>query len=249
VYDPAPEVPYLPVPRPVLPIERLGAIVEVIMCSGFPTQVLLILVMDGFGMSMFSAEGRLSPPFVFTLSLVDAALVIGLVIFFLRAHHESARHVLIGEKSAVREALLGIAVLPAVFMFVLLVLVVVLRFAPQLHNVARNPLEDMLRNRHDALIFAAVVMIAGGVREEIQRGFIVHRFGQYLGGPGWGIAIYSVVFGLGHIEQGYDAAIATGLLGVLWGLLYVVRRSIIAPMVSHAGFNLAQLAKYLALAP
>ena len=139
--------------------------------------------------------------------------------------------------------------LPAVFMFVLLVLVGVLRFAPELHNVARNPLEDMLRNRHDALIFAAVVMIAGGVREEIQRGFIVHRFGQYLGGPGWGIAIYSVFFGLGHIEQGYDAAIATGLLGVLWGLLYVARRSIIAPMVSHAGFNLAQLAKYLALAP
>ena len=63
-------------------------------------------------------------------------------------------------------------------------------------------------------------MIAGGVREEVQRGFILHRFGQYLGGAGWGIAIYSVFFGLGHIEQGLDAMIATGLLGVAWGLLY-----------------------------
>ena len=249
MYDPAPEVPYLPVPRPVLPLERLGAIVEIIMCSGFPTQILVILVLRGFGMSMFGDEGRLSPPFIFTLSLVDAVLVIGLVAFFLRAHHESVRHVLVGERSVIREALLGIAVLPAVFMFVLLVLVVVLRFAPQLHNVARNPLEDMLRNRSDALIFAGVVMIAGGVREEIQRGFIVHRFGQYLGGAGWGIAIYSVFFGLGHVEQGLDAALATGLLGVIWGLLYVARRSVIAPMVSHAGFNLAQLIKYLTLAP
>ena len=34
----------------------------------------------------------------------------------------------------------------------------------------------------DAVIFAVVVMVAGGVREEVQRGFIVHRFGQYLGG-------------------------------------------------------------------
>ena len=249
MYHPAPEVPYLPVPRPVLPLERLGAIVEIIMCSGFPTQILVILVLRGFGMSMFGDEGRLSPPFIFTLSLVDAALVIGLVAFFLRAHHESVRHVLVGERSVIREALLGIAVLPAVFMFVVLVLVVVLRFAPQLHNVARNPLEDMLRNRSDALIFAGVVMIAGGVREEIQRGFIVHRFGQYLGGAGWGIAIYSVFFGLGHVEQGLDAALATGLLGVIWGLLYVARRSVIAPMVSHAGFNLAQLIKYLTLAP
>jgi membrane protease YdiL (CAAX protease family) len=128
------------------------------------------------------------------------------------------------------------------------VLVVILRFAPQLHNVTDNPLEDMLRNRQDALIFAAVVMIAGGVREEIQRGFIVHRFGQYLGGAWWGIGIYSVIFGLGHVEQGIDAAIVTALLGVVWGLLYLVRRSIIAPMVSHAGFNLAQLVKYLTLA-
>jgi membrane protease YdiL (CAAX protease family) len=233
----------------VLPLERVGAMVEVVICSGFPTQILLILVLRGFGMSMFDAEGRLSPPFVFTLSLVDAALVIGLVFFFLRAHRESARQVLVGERPIVREALVGIAVLPAIFLFVLLMLVLILKLAPQLHNVPHNPLEDMLRNRQDALIFAAVVMIAGGVREEIQRGFILHRFGQYLGGAGWGVGIYSVFFGLGHVEQGIDAAIVTALLGVLWGLLYLVRRSVIAPMVSHAGFNLAQLVKYLTLAP
>ena len=79
-----------------------------------------------------------------------------------------------------RETLLGIAVLPAAFMLAMIVLLVILRIAPHLHNVAHNPLEDMLRSRGDALIFAAVVMIAGGVREEVQRGFIVHRCGEYL---------------------------------------------------------------------
>jgi membrane protease YdiL (CAAX protease family) len=170
------------------------------------------------------------------------------VIFFLRAHHESARAVLLGVRPVVREALLGIAVLPAVFMLAMIVLILILRFAPHLHDVAHNPLEDMLRNRGDALIFAAVVMIAGGVREEVQRGFIVHRFGEYLGGPGWGVAIYSVFFGLGHWEQGTDAVIVTALLGAAWGLLYIVRRSIVAAVVSHSSFNLAQLIKYLAFA-
>ena len=156
---------------------------------------------------------------------------------------------LIGPGPVIREALLGIAVLPAVFMFVIVVLVVILRFAPQLHNVPRNPLEDMLRNRQDALIFAVVVhdcrRRARGDPARLHRSPVraVSRR------RGWGVAIYSVFFGLGHIEQGFDAMIATGLLGVAWGLLYVVRRSIIAPMVSHAGFNLAQLVKYLALAP
>jgi membrane protease YdiL (CAAX protease family) len=232
----------------VLPLERIGALAEILICSGFPTQILLILVMRGFGMSLRDGGGRLSPPFLFTVSLLDAVLVVGLVLIFLRAHHESARDVLFGNVRLVREALLGLATLPAVFVLVTLVLVVIMRVAPQLHNVAMNPLEDMLRTRTDAVIFGVVVMVAGGVREEVQRGFIAHRFDQYLGGALWGMAVYSVFFGAGHVDQGYDAAIAVGLLGFLWGLLYISRRSIVAPLISHATFNLAQLLKFLAFA-
>jgi CAAX protease family protein len=245
VYEPAPDIPYIPAHRPIVPLERLGAIVEVILCSGFPSQLLLVLAMRGFGMPVQTSDGHLFPPFVFTLALADALLVIALVLYLLRAHREPARQVLLGERSIIREALVGVALLPAIFMFVILILGLVFKFAPHLHNVPNNPLEDMLRNQRDALIFAAVVMIAGGVREEIQRGFILHRFEQYLGGGAWGIAIYSVIFGLGHFEQGFDAMIITALLGAIWGLVYLTRRSIVAPMVSHAAFNLAQLIKYL----
>jgi membrane protease YdiL (CAAX protease family) len=248
VLEPVPEPAYIPEHRRVVPLERVGALVEILICSGFPTQVLLVLVMRGFGMPMHAPDGRLSPPFVFTLSLLDAVLVIVLVLTFLRAHHESAREVLLGNRRVVREALVGLATLPAVFMLVMLVLILVVRYAPQLHNVTTNPFEDMLRTRSDAVIFGIVVMIAGGVREEVQRGFIAHRFDQYLGGAVWGIAIYSVFFGAGHIDQGYDATIAIGLLGFIWGLLYISRRSVVAPLVSHATFNLAQLLKYLAFA-
>ena len=58
---------------------------------------------------------------------------------------------------------------------------------------------------------------------------------------------FSVVFGLGHLEQGWDAVLATGLLGAIWGAIYLVRRSVVAPMVSHAGFNLLQLIRFVAL--
>jgi membrane protease YdiL (CAAX protease family) len=248
VYETAPEPPSIPVPRPVVPLDRLAALVEVVICSGFPSQIVLIVILRGFGLHMTSPDGRLSPPFVFTVSLLDAILVVTLVVFFLRVHHESPRQVLFDGRPLAREALFGIAILPAVFMFVLIVLMLLLRYAPQLHNVTRNPLEDMLRTRGDAIVFAVVVMIAGGVREEVQRGFIVHRFGQYLGGGVVGVVIYSFFFGLGHVEQGYDAMIATGILGLIWGALYLARRSIVAPMISHAGFNLAQLLKYLAFA-
>ena len=246
--EPVPEPSYIPVRRPVVPLQRLGALVEILICSGFPTQILLFVIVQSLGLEIRGPGGAPSPQIVSVVSLLDAVLVVGLVLVFLRAHQESARTVLLGNRPVIREALLGIAIVPAVFMLVMIVLLLVLRFAPQLHNVTRNPLEDMLRTRGDAMIFAVVVMIAGGVREEVQRGFIAHRCGQYLGGAVLGVAIYSVFFGLGHFEQGYDVMIATGLLGLAWGVLYVVRRSIVAPMVSHAAFNLAQLLKYLALA-
>lgn len=240
-----------PVPAPagtgVLPAQRLGAAFEVLLCSGFPSQLFLLAILSGLGMSLRTADGQLSPPFVFTLSLLDAAIVVALVFLFLRAHGESPAAVLAGRRPPAREALLGVVLIPVVFLFVVAILAAVLAVAPQLHNVPRNPLEDMLQTRRDALVFAVVVMIAGGVREEIQRAFILHRFDQYLGGGAVGVVVFSSVFGLGHIDQGIDAAIATGLLGAAWGVVYLSRRSVVAPMVSHAGFNLLQLVKYVAL--
>jgi len=238
--------PVLPA-RAALPTERIGAILEVVICSGFPTQLLLIAVLRGFGLPLQASGGGLNPQFVFAVSLLDAALVIGLVLLFLRAHHESAREVLIGRVRVLREVLVGLALIPLAFFIVLFIMALVLTFAPQLHNVLSNPLEDLLKTRSDTLIFAVVVMISGGVREEVQRGFIVHRFGQYLGGGVYGVLFYSALFGLGHFEQGYDAVIATATLGAFWGFVYLRRGSIIAPVVSHAGFNLAQIVKHVAL--
>jgi membrane protease YdiL (CAAX protease family) len=254
VIDPAAEpTPVVPLehpdtPRRILPIARLGAFVEVLLCSGFPTQLLLIGMMTSFGMRMHDAEGRLSPAFVFTLSFADTILVIGLILFFIRGHGESVKDVFFARRPVLREALLGIALTPVVFMLVLLILALLLTFAPDLHNVPRNPLEDMLQTRRDSLVFSVVVLVAGGVREEVQRGFVLHRFDRYLGGGLVGMVVFSALFGLGHIDQGFDAAIATATLGAAWGCLYLLRRSIVAPMVSHAGFNLAQLIRYLVMA-
>ncbi len=203
-------------PPPIPMAERLGALAEVVLCSGFPTQIVILAAMTGFGMRLDTAGGW-SPLFVATLSLLDTALVIGLVLFFLRAHRESARDVLLGRGPVWREVVAGVALLPVVFVLAMVVLAVLILIAPQLHNVPKNPMEDLMRNPRDAAIFGIVVMIAGGLREEVQRGFILHRFGQYLGGGAVGVVVHSTIFGLGHFEQGWDATIAVGTLGAIWG--------------------------------
>jgi membrane protease YdiL (CAAX protease family) len=118
-------------------------------------------------------------------------------------------------------------------------------YAPSLHNVARNPLEELIRTPRDAWLFAAVVVVAGGVREELQRAFLLRRFELWLGGPRLGVIVTSVAFGAGHLLQGIDAAITTGILGAFWGVVYLRRRSVVAPMMSHSGFNLVQIVQIL----
>ena len=96
-------------------------------------------------------------------------------------------------------------------------------------------------------MFALVATIAGGLREEIQRAFIIHRFEQHLGGAWVGLVLYSLVFGAGHALQGWDAVVTTTMLGLFWGYVYVSRRSIVAPAVSHSGFNAAEIFQYFML--
>lgn len=255
--DPAPEIPpYPPVdpsetpvelPAPTLPIERLGAFIEVFLCSGLPTQLLVFQLLTYCGMTSQAADGGWAPGFIVGMALIDMVLVLLLIGVFLRAHGESLSEFVIGRRPPGREVLLGIGLIPAALLQVVVVLAVILAIRPSLQNVEVNPFERMLQTPRDAAIFAVVAMLAGGVREEIQRAFIVRRFHQYLGGAMVGIVVYSIVFGLGHIEQGYAAAIATGSLGATWGIVYWRRQSIIAPIVSHAGFNLLQLVKYVSL--
>jgi len=229
----------------VTALDRAAAAFEVILCSGFPTQLIVIAVLAALGMRPQTVGGELSARFIYALTLTDTVLVVALVHFFFRVRGESMAAELFGGRPAGREALLGLAIIPASFIVVVFVLLALQLVAPSLHNVAHNPLADLARTRLQAAVFALVVMVAGGVREEIQRGFVLRRFEDYLGGGGIGLIVFSVMFGLGHLEQGHDVALATGVLGAFWGALFLARRSILGPMIGHAGFNLSQVAKFV----
>jgi CAAX protease family protein len=234
-----------PSPRPRVPVlSRVVALLEVVICSDFLSQVALGGTLSVFGYQPY-IQGRLSVVYVVGLSLADSILLIALVLILLSAHGERPREVLFGSRPIVGEAAAGLPMILVAFAIAIAVLVAVQRFAPSLHTVPHNPLQELLRSPRDASLFAFVVLVAGGVREEIQRAFLLHRFEQFLGGGTTGVIVTSVAFGAGHLLQGVDAAVATGLLGAFWGVIYLRRRSCVAPMVSHSGFDLVQILQFL----
>src|SRR5688572_14179543 len=160
------------------------------------------------------------------------------MVLLMRAHGESASALWLGERSLKQEAVLGVLLNPVVFVMVVVLLNALRLTAPWLHNVETNPLENLASGGAlNAGMFALVAIFAGGVREELQRAFLLHRFEQHLGGAWVGVIVLSVAFGLGHYVQGWDAVITTGTLGAFWAVVYLRRRSSVAPVVSHAGFN------------
>jgi uncharacterized protein len=223
---------------------RLVAALEILACSGFPTQMAIAAGLALVGIGPYDAHGHLDARYVFAVSLLDAALIVGLAAWFLRSHGERFSEVMFGRRSGGVEIAHGVLHTPVVFLIAVGAMLAIQRVAPWLHDVETNPFQGLIRTRGDAAMFAVVAIVGGGVREEVQRAFIVSRFERYLGGGWIGLAVSSVGFGLGHIIQGRDVAVTTAVLGAFWGLVYLKRRSIVAPVVSHSGFNAAEIFRY-----
>ena len=216
---------------------RVRAVAEIIICSSIPTQILIGGLLRAAGLPVLDAEGQLSLAFVLILSIADTAVLIALMVAITRSHGQRVGDLWLGGRPIAPEAIHGFLLIPLVFIGVVVLLNAMRILAPWLHNVPINPLEQLATTPGGAAIFAVVAIVAGGIREELQRAFLLQRFEQHLGGAKVGVVVLSVGFGLGHIVQGWDAVIVTGALGAFWAVLYLRRRSVIAPVVSHAGFN------------
>lgn len=222
-------------------LSRSFAIFQVALIWVVPTQVLVgTFLAVGTGIPMLQG-GNLSFEFFAMLSLIDTAVVALLIRLFLSLSGETSREVFVGPRRPAGEILRGLLLVPVVSIAVTLIVLGLRTVAPWTHNVEQNPLGDFVKSPLEAAIFAFVVVLAGGVREELQRAFILHRFGQRLWSMKLGLVLFSVFFGVMHYNQGIDAAIGVGTLGVFWGVLYLTRRSAVMAMVNHAGFNAAQV--------
>jgi membrane protease YdiL (CAAX protease family) len=222
-------------------ISRRRAVAEVLLCSGYPTQLLIIAALGAVGIHPMVGDA-ISPTFVFAVSAVDTVLLLGLIFLFLKNSDDRPQHVFFRHGYAVTEVSVGILLLPAVFGLVIVVQLLIRQLAPYLRNVDVSPFTSLLSSPLLLAGFIALVLIAGGVREELQRAFLLYRFEQRLGGGSLGIALTSVAFGLGHTLQGWDAAIITALMGAFWGAIYLTRRNVVATVTNHALFNLTQVA-------
>ena len=254
VEDTGTAIPLAPTPseplRPArLPLPRWFAGILVVLACGVPSQLvsaaLLLVLKQSDPLGPDGHDRIYSLEFVATMQLVDTAIVAMMIRVFLELSGEDSRTVFLGRRSLVKETLRGLAIVPLIFVGVASLVYFLRTVAPWLHTVKESPIQAYMQNPLDASIFLVVVMLGGGIKEELIRAFVLHRFDQGLGGIKLGLLLFSLLFGVLHFDQGWDVAIAIGALGLFWGVLYMKRRSAWMNMVSHAGFNAANVAQVM----
>jgi membrane protease YdiL (CAAX protease family) len=90
-----------------------------------------------------------------------------------------------------------------------------------------------------------LVCITVGICEEtLYRGFLLHYLHVFPGTLSLTVALLlsSIIFGFCHLYQGISGAMASTLVGFLFGLLFVLTGNLFLPMILHAAMDLRLLA-------
>jgi membrane protease YdiL (CAAX protease family) len=232
--------------------ERIIALLEILLVSGIATQSAAIVLLHSLGVGDPAGESTLKG--LFLLTAVDTVFILLLVGLLQWKRGGLVEPFGLRLAKLPREAAIGFALgFPCFLTFVVGGDWFFRQFLPQLHT-RENPILKMLTGDRDLAFLLATGIVAGAVREEFQRAFVLDRL-QKLFPPGkppvqstyftpgiWiGLTVWSLLFGLGHRMQGPDAVIVTFVAGFLLGCLFLWRRSVVAPMVCHGVANTAAI--------
>lgn len=101
-----------------------------------------------------------------------------------------------------------------------------------------GPLERMLpRTREEMRGFVALSLTAGVCEELLYRGYLLWYLTRSLGLV-QSVAVAALLFGLGHLYQGFRGMLTTGLLGAFLCGVYLITGSLYLPMVIHVVMDL-----------
>ncbi len=225
-----------------------------------------VLVQIGFILLKVGRTGILGDTRILFLFMAsEACITLFAILLFLRLRGESLRNIGWIWNNASWEVLLGIGCVPLLFGSTVLVGIFFSLFLPEYVSTS-NPLLELIESYGDLLLFLISSIYVGGIKEEIQRAFVLDRFERYLGpvfltsffrifghkrfageqagrtvGLTVGLILWSLFFAAGHALQGVDSAAGAGILGLCFGLLYIWRRNLVAPMLAHALYDVTTL--------
>jgi membrane protease YdiL (CAAX protease family) len=228
-YSALPEIQHKPL------VEKTLAALEVLLVSGIVSFPLASLP---FSIFFKQKTGSLidNVNVLCAFMLLESTVTFILLAAILKIHGERIRDMGWSWNRWKSNLSLGLALVPALLLINVIVNLVFRICLPQ-YCIKENPLTKSIHTPQHLALFILMVLIAGGIKEELQRAFILRRFSRYLGGAGVGLVLWSLVFGFGHYVQGAQGVTVTAICGFAFGVLYLLRGSLIGPMAAHGMYD------------
>lgn len=227
-----------PLEPPKTWLDRGQALFEVVLLAGVISSLMAAVPFSigSSGRTSLLQDIHLMSAYV----LLEAFITLVFLFLIMRAHGETLEWLGLSWKRWRSDILAGLAVIPLLLILNLVVSAVFQVLFPK-YFLERNPLTELIRTPQDLVLFIVTALIAGGIKEEMQRAFILRRFQAYLGGAKIGLIIWSIVFALGHFVQGAQGMVAAGIFGLIFGIVYLTRGNLVAPMVAHGVYDTVAL--------
>ena len=223
-------------------IDRVLALIEVLLLTGLLSSLLAVLPFFAFrkkSLELLTTDVRTISLFL----LLEAGITMVLLMLILKAHRETLRSLGLRWERWRSDLITGLGLVPFLFLINAGVSFAFRTYLPKYYT-EKNPLTELIHSPQQLGIFIFSALVAGGLKEELQRAFILNRFGRYLGGSGLGLVLWSLVFGAGHYVQGVQGIVIATIYGFVLGATYLLSKSLVPPFVAHGAYDALALVVY-----
>lgn len=195
--------------------------------------VFLFLIVPSLIISLFAVrQGNLGFVLLAVATIFRDLGLVSLILFFLWRNGENVERIGWSLRQAGREAALGVV------LFVPFLFGAALLERSLLHiGLSRpaTPLPSFLEARGGAefLLAAVLVAVVAVAEETIFRGYLILRFQALLRSSAQAVLLSSVIFSLGHGYEGSAGLVTVGVMGAVFAVIYLWRKSLVASTVMH----------------
>ncbi len=158
--------------------------------------------------------------------------LVSLIVFFLWRNGEPVARIGWAFKNGGKEAALGVGLFFLLFAGTTLV-ESLLRSAGVPAPAAPMPHFLTAKGPAELGLALALVAVVAAAEEIIFRGYLIHRLSAITRRPAVAALLSAIIFSLGHGYEGAAGVVTVGAMGLALALVYLWRRTLLAPIVMH----------------
>ena len=173
----------------------------------------------------------LSFPVVAASTMLSSIPLMCLVLYFVWRNGEPFRAIGLFFRNPPKEAVIGIALF--VPLLIVMGLVGKILRAAGLSVPQTAPSFLIPKGSGQVTLALFMLVVVAFCEEVIFRGYLIRRFSHLFQSPVVALLLSSALFALGHGYERSGGAVGVGILGLIFGAIYLWRKTLVAPMVMH----------------